>query len=120
MHEYGYFEINRVPWFFRSAISIVFKNAISNNFGIFFQHAQGGDLTSNGVWTGPGPGIPTIRYTCYGPPRFSIGSPIPTEEDSNSALLTPSYLSITGDPTLLTDDITRKMSLIDARMQHTN
>ncbi len=118
MHEYGYFEINRVPWFFRSAISIVFKNAISNNFGIFFQHDQGGDLTSNGVCTGPGHGIPTIRYTCYGPPRFSIGSPMPTEEDSNVALLTAYYVSITGDTTLLTDDINKNMSLIDAGMAH--
>lgn len=118
MHEYGYFEINRVPWFFRSAISIVFKNVLSDQFGIFFQHDQGGDLTSNGVCTGPGHGIPTIRATCYAPPRFSQVSPMPTEEDSNVALLIAYYVSITGDTSLLTDNNNKNMHLIDAGMIH--
>jgi hypothetical protein len=118
MHEYGYFEINRVPWFFRSAIETVFKNATHNNFGTYFQHDQGGDLTSSGICTGPGHGIPTIRTTCYGPPRFSFGAPMPTEEDSNVALLVAYYVSITGDSSLLTDDSDRNMYLIDAAMMH--
>jgi hypothetical protein len=118
MHEYGYFEINRVPWFFRSAISTVFKNTLNNTFGIFFQHDQGGDVTANGVCTSPGNGVPTIRATCYGPPRFSFGSPMPTEENSNVALLTAYYVIITGDTSLLTADNNRNLNLIDAAMRH--
>jgi Glycosyl hydrolase family 52 len=118
MHEYGYFEINRVPWFFRSAISTVFKNVISNNFGIYFQHDQGGDINGNGTCTAPGGGIPTIRATCYVPPLFPSASPMPTEENSNVALLTAYYISITGDTSLLTADNNKNMSLIDAAMAH--
>jgi len=118
MHDYGYFEINRVPWFFRSAISIVFRNAARDNFGLFFQHDQGGDLNSNGVCMHPGKGIPTIHASCYGPPLFPSGSPMPTEEDSNVALLTAYYVSITGDTSLLTDANNTNMNLIDAGMEH--
>ncbi len=118
MHEYGYFEINRVPWFFRSAIESVFNNATSNNFGTYFQHDQGGDVNAFGFCTSPGRGIPTIRATCYGPPRFSFGAPMPTEEDSNVALLTAYYISITGDTSLLTNNNNRNMQLIDAGMRH--
>jgi len=118
MHEYGYFEINRIPWFFRSAISTVFNNALSNKFGTFFQHDQGSDVNNSGVCTRPGHGIPTIRATCYGPPRFTFGSPMPTEENSNVALLTAYYVRITGDTSLLTTDNNRNMNLIDASMKH--
>ena len=118
LHDYGYFEINRVPWFFKSALLIVFKNALHNNFGLFFQHDQGGDVNSDGICTDPGRGIPTIRATCYAPPRFSFGSPMPTEEDSNVALLTAYYVSITGDTSLLTDNNNANLNLIDASMQH--
>jgi len=118
MHEYGYFEINRIPWFFRSAISTVFKNAVHNTFGTYFQHDQGSDVTSNGVCTSPGNGVPTIRATCYAPPRFSFGAPMPTEENSNVALLSAYYVSITGDTSLLTADNNLNMNLIDASMGH--
>jgi Glycosyl hydrolase family 52 len=118
MHEYGYFEINLVPWFFRSAISTVFKNAVNNSFGTYFQHDQGGDVTSNGICTSPGNGIPTIRATCYGPPRFSFGAPMPTEENSNVALLTAYYVSVTGDTSLLTANNNSNLNLIDAGMRH--
>ncbi len=116
MHEYGYFEINRVPWFFRSALSTVFKNATSDAFGTYFQHDQGGDVTSSGVCTSPGAGIPTIRATCYALPRFSFGSPMPTEENSNVALLAAYYVSLTGDTSLLTDN--NNIALIDSGMAH--
>jgi hypothetical protein len=118
MHEYGYFEINRVPWFFRSAIETVFNNATSDKFGTYFQHDQGGDVNVLGFCTSPGRGIPTIRATCYGPPRFSFGAPMPTEEDSNVALLTAYYISLTGDTSLLSADDFRNMRLIDAGMRH--
>ena len=118
LHDYGYFEINRVPWFFRSDISIIFKNALSDTFGLFFQHDQGGDLDSNGNCTNPGHGIPTIRSTCYIPPHYKFGSPMPTEEDSNVALLTAYYISITGDSSLLTGNNNKNMNLIDAGMAH--
>jgi hypothetical protein len=118
MHEYGYFEINRVPWFFRSAIETVFMNATSDEFGIYFQHDQGSDVNVLGICTSPGRGIPTIRATCYGPPRFSFGAPMPTEEDSNVALLTAYYTSITGDTSLLSSDNYRNMKLIDAGLRH--
>jgi hypothetical protein len=118
MHEYGYFEINRVPWFFRSAIESVFNNATSNNFGTYFQHDQGGDVNIFGFCTSPGLGTPTIRATCYGPPRYPLGAPMPTEEDSNVALLTAYYISITGDTSLLTDDNNRNINMIDAGMRH--
>jgi Glycosyl hydrolase family 52 len=118
LHEYGYFEINRIPWFFKSALQIVFKNAQRNSFGVYFQHDQGGDTTSAGLCTHPGKGIPTIRATCYAPPLFSIGVPMPTEEDSNVALLTAYYVYITGDTSLLTDNNNANLNLIDAGMLH--
>jgi len=118
LHEYGYFEINRVPWFFKSELQIVLNNALRNKFGIFFQHDQGGDINSKGFCTHPGLGIPTIRATCYGPPLFSFGSPMPTEEDSNVALLTAYYVYITGDNALLTGNNNANLKLIDAGMLH--
>jgi hypothetical protein len=118
LHEYGYFEINRIPWFFKSALQIVFKNARRNSFGVYFQHDQGGDTTSDGLCTHPGKGIPTIRATCNAPPLFSIGVPMPTEEDSNVALLTAYYEYITGDTSLLTDNNNANLQLIDAGMLH--
>ena len=118
LHDYGYFEINRVPWFFKSEMQTVFKNAMSNSFGVFFQHDQGGDVNSSGICTNPGKGIPTIRATCYAPPRFSFGSPMPTEEDSNVALLSAYYVYLTGDTSLLTVNNNANLKLIDAAMQH--
>ena len=118
LHEYGYFEINRVPWFFKSELQIVFKNALRNQFGLYFQHDQGGDTTANGLCSHPGKGIPTIRATCYAPPLFSIGTPMPTEEDSNVALLAAYYEYVTGDTSLLTDDNNANLHLIDAGMLH--
>ena len=118
MHEYGYFEINRVPWFFKSALLTVFKNVQSDQFGTYFQHDQGGDVNSKGICTNPGKGIPTIRDTCYAPPRFSFGTPMPTEEDSNVALITAYYVYITGDIELLTDNNNANMQLIDSGMLH--
>lgn len=114
MHEYGYFEITRVPWFFKSAIETVFKNATSNTFGTYFQHDQGGDVAGNGQCTAPGHGIPTIRSTCYAPPYINTGIPMPTEENDNVALLLAYYESITGDSDLLH----RTIGLVDAAMSH--
>ena len=114
MHEYGYFEITRVPWFFKAALETVLKNATSNTFGTYFQHDQGGDVNSKGQCTAPGHGTPTIRATCYAPPYISIGMPMPTEENDNVALLLAYYEFITGDSDLLT----RSIGLIDAAMHH--
>src|SRR5205814_5347962 len=36
MHEYGYFEINRVPWFFRSAIDRKSTRLNSSHLGISY------------------------------------------------------------------------------------
>ncbi|HEU0003883.1 MAG TPA: glycoside hydrolase family 52 protein [Ktedonobacteraceae bacterium] len=118
LHEYGYFEINRVPWFFKSELQIVFKNAQRNAFGVYFQHDQGGDTNGQGLCTPPGGGIPTIRATCYAPPLFSSDVPMPTEEDSNVALLTAYYEYITGDTSLLTGDNNANLKLLDAGMLH--
>ena len=118
LQEYGYFEINRVPWFFKSELQIVFKNAQRNAFGVYFQHDQGGDTNSQGLCTRPGQGIPTIRATCYAPPLFSVDVPMPTEEDSNVALLTAYYEYITGDTSLLTDNNNTNLHLLDAGMLH--
>jgi glycosyl hydrolase family 52 len=118
MHEYAYFEINRIPWFFRSEISTVFKNAVNNAFGTYFQHDQGSDVTGNGVCTSLGNGVPTIRATCYEPPRFSFGAPMPTEENSNVALLSAYYVSVTGDTSFLTANNNQSMNVIDASMRH--
>ena len=118
MHEYGYFEINRVPWFFKSEISTVFQNAVHNSYGTYFQHDQGSDVTSNGVCTSPGNGVPTIRATCYGPPRFSFGAPMPTEENSDVALLSAYYVKVTGDTSLLTANNNFTLNLLDASMRH--
>lgn len=118
LHEYGYFEINRVPWFFKSELQTVFKNARRNAFGVYFQHDQGGDTDSQGLCTRPGDGIPTIRATCYAPPLFSSDAPMPTEEDANVALLTAYYEYITGDTSLLTGNNNANLKLIDAGMLH--
>lgn len=97
MHEYGYFEITHVPWFFKAAMSQVFQNATSNTFGAYFQHDQGGDVDSNGNCTSPGKGIPTLRATCYAAPYIQSASPMPTEENANVALLSAYYAFTTGD-----------------------
>src|SRR5438105_8556826 len=87
LHEYGYFEINRVPWFFRSEMSTAFANATRDSLGIYFQHDSGGDIDSKGICTAPGKGIPTLRSTCYGPPYVKFALPMPTEENDNVVLL---------------------------------
>ncbi len=114
MHEYGYFEITRVPWFFKNAMSMVFKNATSNAFGTYFQHDQGGDIDGKGNCTSPGQGIPTFRSTCYIPPYVSIGIPMPTEENDDVALLMAYYGFVTGD----TAFIQQSIGQIDAAMNH--
>lgn len=114
MHEYGYFEITRVPWFFKSAMETVLKNTTSNISGTYFQHDQGGDVDSNGQCVAPGHGTPTLRSTCYTPPYVATGIPMPTEENDNVALLLAYYEFITGDSDLLT----RSIGLIDAAMRH--
>jgi hypothetical protein len=90
MHEYGYFEITHVPWFFKAAMSQILQNATSDTFGTYFQHDQGGDVDSNGNCTTPGNGVPTLRATCY-------NAPMPTEENANVALLLAYYAFTTGD-----------------------
>jgi hypothetical protein len=114
MHEYGYFEITRVPWFFKSAMSTVLQNAVSNNFGLYFQHDQGADIDSSGNCTDPGKGTPSLRSTCYVPPKVSIGIPMPTEENDNVALLVAYYVYVTGDTPFLQHYIAQ----IDAAMTH--
>ncbi len=114
MHEYGYFEITRVPWFFKAAMSVVLQNAVSNSFGLYFQHDQGGDVDSSGNCTDPGKGVPTIRATCYAPPKVSIGVPMPTEENDNVVLLMAYYEFVTGDSAFLQQHI----SQLDAAMLH--
>lgn len=114
MHEYGYFEITRVPWFFKAAMFTVFQHAISNQFGLFFQHDQGADVDSSGNCTDPGKGTPTLRDTCYAPPKVSTGIPMPTEENDNVALLMAYYVFVTGDTQFLQQHI----SQIDAAMLH--
>lgn len=114
MYDYGYFEINLVPWFFRSAMLTVLAGAQTDSYGVYFQHDQGGDVNSQGQCTDTGSGTPTIRASCYG-----VNHPaMPTEEDSNVALLTAYYLFVTGDTGLLTDNNNANMKLIDGGMQH--
>jgi hypothetical protein len=114
MHEYGYFEITRVPWFFKAAMNTVFNNATSDTYGLYFQHDQGGDVDSSGNCTNPGKGVPTIRATCYAPPEVSSGVPMPTEENDDVALLMAYYVFVTGDTTFLRQHITQ----LDQAMQH--
>lgn len=114
MHEYGYFEITRVPWFFKAALSTVLHNATHNSFGLYFQHDQGGDVLPNGRCTHPGGGIPTIRAACYVPPYDYNGAPMPTEENDNVALLLAYYVFVTGDRPFLRQHIDQ----LDAAMQH--
>jgi len=114
LHEYGYFEINRVPWFFRSEMFTVFANATRDAFGTYFQHDSGGDLDSKGICTAPGKGIPTLRSTCYEPPYAKFAVPMPTEENDDVVLLTAYYVSLTGDTSLATSNI----KLVDAAMAH--
>jgi Glycosyl hydrolase family 52 len=97
MHEYGYFEITRVPWFFKAEMSTVFTNATSNQYGLYFQHDQGAEVDRNGNCTDPGKGTPTIRDSCYAPPYVVSGMPMPTEENNNVALLMAYYAYVTND-----------------------
>jgi Glycosyl hydrolase family 52 len=113
MHEYGYFEINRVPWFFKSALDSVLKNATSDAFGVYFQHDQGADM-SNGSCVTAGKGLPTIRSTCYTPPQVASAAPMPVEENDNVALLLAYYASVTGDTAMVAQHI----QLIDEAMMH--
>jgi hypothetical protein len=114
MHEYGYFEITRVPWFFKAALSTVLQNATHNAFGLYFQHDQGGDVLPDGRCTHPGGGIPTLRAACYVPPYDYNGAPMPTEENDNVALLLAYYVFVTGDHAFLRQHIDQ----LDAAMQH--
>lgn len=114
MHEYGYFEITRVPWFFKSAITQVFNNATSNAFGTYFQHDQGADVDKKGNCLDPGQGIPSFRATCYAPPKVGSGVPMPTEENDNVVLLMAYYVFVTGDTSFLQQHIAQ----LDAAMQH--
>jgi len=118
MHEYGYFEINRVPWFFKSELAAAFNNATRNQFGVYFQHDQGGDVDSTGNCTDPGKGVPTIRATCYAKPYLPFAAPMPTEENSNMALLAAYYVFVTGDTAFLSENNNAHLNLIDAAMQH--
>ncbi len=113
MHEYSYFEINRVPWFFKSALATVLKNATADAFGLYFQHDQGGDV-SRGACVTPGSGLPTIRSTCYASSQVASAAPMPVEENDDVALLLAYYASVTGDTTMVTQNI----SLIDKAMMH--
>jgi len=114
MHEYGYFEINRAPWFFKAALSTVFANATSDSAGLYFQHDQGGNIDSNGRCTVPEEGVPTFRASCYAPPYVATGAPMPTEENDDVALLMAYYEFMTGDRSFLQQHIGQ----IDAAMLH--
>jgi hypothetical protein len=114
LHEYGYFEITRVPWFFKAALTTVFKNATHNALGTYFQHDQGGNLDTRGRCTEPGKGTPTLRSTCYAPPHIVDGAPMPTEENANVALLMAYYIFVTQDIAFLK----RYMALLEAAMAH--
>jgi len=114
MHDYGYFEVTHVPWFFRAEMTTVLQHATSNKNGSYFQHDQGGDVTADGTCTAPGSGIPTLRASCYAPPYISSGMPMPTEENANVALLLAYYTTTTGDDTLATQHI----DLLNATMEH--
>ena len=114
MHDYGYFEITHVPWFFRAEMTTVLHNATTNTNGTYFQHDQGGDATPDGACTAPGTGTPTIRATCYAPPFITSGIPMPTEENADVALLLTYYTVTTGDHTLAA----QHLDLLNAAMQH--
>src|SRR5205823_420934 len=86
----------------------------TNNFGLYFQHDQGADVDSSGNCMDPGKGTPTFRVTCYAPPKVSSGLPMPTEENSNVALLMAYYTFVNGD----TPFIQQYIGQIDAAMQH--
>ncbi|HYX49502.1 MAG TPA: hypothetical protein VE843_07155, partial [Ktedonobacteraceae bacterium] len=55
---------------------------------------------------------------CYAPPRFSFGTPMPTEENSDVALLSAYYVDVTGDTSILTASNNFTINLIDASMKH--
>ena len=114
MHEYGYFEIMRVPWFFKAAMDTVFANATRDQYGLYFQHDQGGEVDSHGDCTAPGQGIPTFRSTCYTPPYVTSGVPMPTEENNNVVLLMGYYASVTGDIAF----VQAHLPQLQAAMQH--
>ena len=114
MHEYGYFEITHVPWFFRTEMTTVFQNTTKNAFGTYFQHDQGGDVDSSGTCVPPGRGVPTIRATCYAPPYVNSGLPMPVEENDDVALLMAYYAFTTHD----TGFVQQHMTVLNAAMQH--
>lgn len=114
LHDYGYFEITHVPWFFRAEMTTIVQNATSDTYGTYFQHDQGGDVTPDGRCTEPGTGTPTLRSACYAPPYITSGIPMPTEENADVALLLAYYTATTHDQSFIAQHI----DLLNAAMSH--
>jgi hypothetical protein len=112
LHEYGYFEINRMPWFFRKELEIIFAGALNDSFGTYFRHEQGFEVNSAGACVRPGHGMPAIRDVCSG----DIPSIWGTEENSDVALLTAFYVFSTGDASILAEN--GNLGLLNATMLH--
>lgn len=116
MHEYGYFEITRIPWFFRSEMQTLIDNASKDNYGTYFRHDNGSDLDGYGNCVAAGYGTPTItmKVGCAWEPQPGIFG---TEENSDAVLLTAYYASVLGSAAhdfLTSTNIAR----LDAAMQH--
>ncbi len=116
MHEYGYFEIARVPWFFRSEMQTLIDNASIDQYGTYFRHDNGSDLDSSGNCLEAGFGTPTItaKVGCVWEPQPGIFG---TEENSDAVLLTAYFVSVLGKGSH--DFITPShIATLDAAMQH--
>ncbi len=116
MHEYGYFEIRRVPWFFRSEMQTLIDNASQDRYGTYFRHDNGSDLDSSGNCLEAGLGTPAITATvaCVWETQPGIFG---TEENSDAVLLTAYFVSVLGSAAH--DFLTPShIATLDAAMQH--
>src|SRR6266566_3903469 len=116
MHEYGYFEIMRVPWFFRSEMQTLIDNVSIDKYGAHLRHDDGSDLDRYGNCLEAGNGTPTItaKVSCVWEPKPGIYG---TEENSDAVLLTAYFVSVLGTDSQ--DFLTpSRVIILDAAMQH--
>jgi hypothetical protein len=112
MHEYSYFEINQIPWFFKSQMQTLYDNKLIDVFGMYIRHDTGSEI-ANGNCANSGKGTPEITATvlCVWETKPGIFG---TEENANATLLTAYYYFVTHDINFVKSNI----ATIDLLMKH--
>jgi hypothetical protein len=110
MHENSYFEINQIPWFFRSQMQTLYDNKSIDSFGTYIRHDIGSEI-AKGACSDSGNGTPEITATvlCVWETKPGIFG---TEENSDATLLTAYYYFVTKDISFVTSNIATTDSLM--------